>query len=196
MVTRDDRTPVDAIRIGRVVRAHGLLGELEVRPDWADSRGLLDASRVVLESADGRRESFEVTRARQTPKGTLMLLAGISDRDAAEALRGQTVSVPRAALPSLAEGEYYLCDLVGLSVCSAKGPIGSVVEVQMYPSVDAIVIETPTGERLEQPLLDQWVERVDLRERRITLASQDGLIEVPGAAVTKTSKVLAGTKGS
>jgi 16S rRNA processing protein RimM len=181
----DDRTPSDTIRIGRVMRAHGLLGELEVRPDWSDSRGLLDASQVMLESAEGRRQSFGVTRARQTPKGTLMLLAGVSDRDAAEALRGQTVSVPRESLPSLAEGEYYLCDLVGLSVCGTDGPIGNVVEVQMYPSVDAIVIETPTGERLEQPLLDQWVERVELKERRITLASQDGLIEVPRAPGAK-----------
>lgn len=170
------------------MRAHGLVGELEVRPDWSDSRGLLDASQVVLESADGGRRLFEVTRARQTPKGTLMLLAGIADRDAAEALRGQTVNVPRDALPSLAEGEYYLCDLVGLSVSWAAGTIGKVVEVQMYPSVDAIVIETPTGDRLEQPLLDQWVERVDLRERTITLASQDGLIEVPRAPAAKASK--------
>jgi 16S rRNA processing protein RimM len=178
------------------MRAHGLVGELEVRPDWPDSRGLLDASRVVLESAEGHRAAFQVTRARQTPKGTLMLLAGVADRDAADALRGQTVSVPRDALPSLAEGEYYLCDLVGLSVSSAEGPIGKVVEVQMYPSVDAIVIETPTGERLEQPLLDQWVERVDLREARITLASQDGLIEIPRAAATKTFKGPSGNEGS
>lgn len=194
-MTPDDTTARDTIRIGRVMRAHGLGGELEVRPDWTDSRGLLDASQVVLESAEGRRQVFKVTRARQTPKGTLMLLDGIADRDAAEALRGQTVSVPRDTLPSLAEGEYYLCDLVGLSVCWAEGPIGEVVEIQMYPSVDAIVIETPTGERLEQPLLDQWVERVDLRERRITLVSPDGLIEVPRGAVPKPSKGAGGNEG-
>jgi 16S rRNA processing protein RimM len=172
----------DAIRIGRVIRAHGLLGELEVRPDWPDSRGLLDATEVVLESAAGERTLFKVARRRQTPKGTLILLTGIADRDAAEARRGQTVSVPREALPSLGEGEYYLSDLVGLAVSSADGPIGSVVEVQMYPSVDAIVIETPAGERVEQPLLDEWLERVDLVARQITLVSRDGLIEVPGKA--------------
>jgi len=194
-VTPVDRTPADTIRIGRVMRAHGLTGELEVRPDWSDSRGLLEASQVVLESEEGRRQVFKVTRARQTPKGTLMLLAGIADRDAAEALRGQTVSVPRDTLPSLADGEYYLCDLVGLSVGWEGGPIGKVVEVQMYPSVDAIVIWTPTGEKLEQPLLDQWVVRVDVREGRITLASQDGLIEVPRAAAAKTFKGPSGNEG-
>jgi 16S rRNA processing protein RimM len=172
----------DTIRIGRVTKAHGLTGELEVRPDWPDSRGLLDAREVVLEAADGRRESFVVTRQRPTPKGILILLKGIADRTAAESRRGNTVSVPRGALPSLAEGEYYLCDLVGLEVFCEGGAVGRVVEVQMYPSVDAIVIETPAGDRAEQPLLDEWVEQVDLKSARILLRSLDGLIEVPGAS--------------
>ena len=177
-----DTSPHDTIRMGRVARAHGLTGELEVRPDWPESRGLLDAEEVVLESADGRRERCKVTRSRQTPKGVLMLLAGITDRDAAEARRGHTVSVPRGALPSLADGEYYLCDLVGLEVFGAEGLIGHVVEVQMYPSVDAVVIQTPAGEWVEQPLLDEWVEHVDLAARRIVLASLGGLIDVPRGA--------------
>jgi 16S rRNA processing protein RimM len=159
-----------------------LTGELEIRPDWPESRGLLDTEEVVLESADGQRELCKVTRSRQTPKGVLMLLAGIADRDAAEARRGYTVSVPRGALPTLADGEYYLCDLVGLSVFGAEGLVGTVVEVQMYPSVDAIVIETPAGDWVEQPLLDEWVGRVDLPAKRIVLTSLGGLIEVPRGA--------------
>jgi len=172
----------ESIRIGRVVKAHGLTGELEIRPDWPGSRGLLDAPEVVLEAADGQCEVLSVIRRRQTPKGVLLLLEGISDRDAAEARRGQTVSVPRGSLPELEEGEYYLCDLVGLRVVSAEGLVGDVVEVQMYPSVDAIVILTPSGNRVEQPLLDQWLEEVDVAAGQITLASRDGLIEIPGAA--------------
>jgi 16S rRNA processing protein RimM len=169
----------DTIRIGRVVKAHGLTGELEIRPDWPESTGLLEASQVVLEGADGERETHVVTRSRQTPKGVLMLLAGITDRTAAEARRGYTVNVPRTALPSLEEGEYYLCDLVGLEVLGGEGSLGRVVEVQMYPSVDAIVIESVTGERSEQPLLDEWVDEVDLKSGRILLKSLGGLIEVP-----------------
>ena len=174
-----DTVSLDTIRMGRVARAHGLTGELEIRPDWPESRGLLDAEEVVLESADGQRELCKVTRSRQTPKGVLMLLVGIADRDAAEARRGYTVSVPRGALPALAEGEYYLCDLVGLGVFGAEGLVGHVVEIQMYPSVDAVIIQTPAGEWVEQPLLDEWVERVDFAAQRIVLASLGGLIEVP-----------------
>jgi 16S rRNA processing protein RimM len=169
------------IRIGRVTRAHGVTGELEVRPDWEHSRSLLEARELVLEALSGELEAHAVRSARQTPKGILVSLAGITDRDAAEARRGNAVRVSRDLLPKLAEGEYYLCDLVGASVAGPSGHVGVVAEIQLYPSVDSIVIEAPDGTRFEQPLLDEWIERVDVAQRQVTLLSMDGLIEEPKA---------------
>lgn len=175
--------PRDALRVGVVTRAHGLSGELEVRLDWADSRALLAAPEVVLEDAAGRRERRAVSAARRTPKGVLLALAGVTDRDAAEERRGRSVLVPRGLLPELAPGEYYLSDLVGARVVDSAGTeIGTVSEIQMYPSVDAVVIDAPSGMRWEQPLLDEWIARVELEERRIVLASDGGLIEVSAKA--------------
>jgi 16S rRNA processing protein RimM len=167
-----------SIRIGRVTRAHGVSGELEVRPDWEHSRGLLEAREVILEAESGALEARAVRSRRQTPKGVLIALEGIVDRDEAETRRGNAVWIPRDVLPSLADGEYYLCDLIGASVL-CDGPVGTVVEVQMYPSVDAIVIEAADGTRFEQPLLDEWIASVEVAERRVELVSRDGLIEVP-----------------
>lgn len=168
---------VERLRVGRVARAHGLKGELEVRLDWEDGESLLDASEVELEAADGRRSAHGVQRARATPKGVLVQLEGISDRTAAEARLGTVVYIARAELPELEEGEYYLADLVGVAVSGPDGFRGRVVEVQMYPSVDAIVIETPQGERFEQPLIDEWIERVDVAGEGVVLRSEGGLIE-------------------
>jgi 16S rRNA processing protein RimM len=165
------------IRVGRIARAHGVSGELEVRPDWAEGSGLLDAKHVVLESETGELEARRVRSSRRTSKGVLLSLEGIDDRDAAEARRGRTVRVSRELLPRLAEGEYYLCDLVGAAVTAPDGPVGTVVEVQMYPSVDSVVIESSDGRSFEQPLLDEWIAKVDVAARRVELASRDGLIE-------------------
>jgi 16S rRNA processing protein RimM len=180
----------DVLRVGRVSRAHGLTGEVEVRLDWAESRGLREASRVVLEAEDGRRREHDIVRVRQSPKGVLLQLSGIADRDAAEAITGQVVSIPRDALPTLAEGEYYLCDLVGVRVSCPEGPIGTVVEVQVYPSVDAVVIEDEAGERFEQPLLDEWIAEVDVPARSLVLTSRAGLIEMPRPS--RSEKAAAG----
>jgi 16S rRNA processing protein RimM len=172
-----------------VARAHGVSGELEVRPDWEESRGLLAAREVVLESESGLLEVCAVRSSRRTPKGVLLLLEGIDDRDAAEARRGHAVRVRRELLPKLGDGEYYLCDLIGADVDSPQGPVGRVVEVQMYPSVDAVVIEAADGARFEQPLVDEWLARVDVAARRMSLVSRDGLIEAP-----KARRESAGTK--
>src|SRR5688500_18940491 len=118
-----------ALRIGRIARAHGLKGELEVRLDWPDSRSRLGASHLFLALADGRTQSHSIAAKRQTHKGILVRLDGIGDRDAAEALCGATVSVLRTDLPPLQEGEYYLCDLVGLGVSGPAGTIGRVIEI-------------------------------------------------------------------
>lgn len=170
------------LRIGRLTRAHGLKGELEVRLDWPDSRALLEAERVLLSLPDGASDSYVIASTRSTGKGILVRLEGVEDRNAAEALCGSTVSVDRADLPPLEEGEYYLCDLVGLEVSGPSGPLGRVLEIQMYPSVDAVVIEAPNGACYEQPLLPEWLERVDVKGAGIVLRSLDGLLEVPSPA--------------
>jgi 16S rRNA processing protein RimM len=168
-----------------------LKGELEVRLDWPDSRALLEAQRVLLSRPDGGSESRAIASTRSTGKGILLRLDGVEDRDAAEALCGSTVSVRRSDLPPLEEGEYYLCDLVGLAVAGPSGPLGRVLEIQMYPSVDAIVIEAPDGARYEQPLVAEWLERVDVAGGGIVLRSLDGLLEVPSPARADADAALA-----
>lgn len=153
-------------------------GEVEVRLDWADSRALLDAERVLVTLPDGKSELKALAGTRQTHKGLLVRLEGVVERNGAEALGGATLSVLRSELPPLEAGEYYLCDLDGLQVRGPEGALGRVIEVQMYPSVDTIVIETPTGQRFEQPLLPEWLTSVDVAGRTITLSSLDGLLEV------------------
>lgn len=175
------------LRLGVVIRAQGLEGALEVKPDWSGSRGLLEAAEVVLQAPDGRREQLRVKSARSTPKGVMVRLAGIDDRTRADERRGHVVLVSREALPRLEAGEYYLSDLVGLTVFVSSREVGKVVEIQVYPSVDAVVIEAPSGERWEQPLLDQWLERVDVAAGVVVLSSDEGLIEAPRALTGERS---------
>ena len=74
--------------------------------------------------------------------------AEIDDRNGAEALRGQLVTVERAALPPLEEGEYYHADLIGLPcVDAAGGALGTVVAVENFGAGDLIEIERAEGKR-------------------------------------------------
>jgi 16S rRNA processing protein RimM len=110
------------------------------------------------------------------PKAYLVKLAGIGDRSAAEALRGRAVWVARSELPLVEDDEYYLVDLIGAQVIGPDGEVGTVVEIATHPSVDALVIRTPDGRQLEQPLVPDWIARVSVAEKLVELTSLEGLI--------------------
>lgn len=85
--------------------------------------------------------------------GAIARFAEVTDRNAAEALRGTALTVARSALPPLAEGEYYHADLVGLPAFSADGtPLGTVIAVENFGAGDVLEIEKPNRKRFMIPM--------------------------------------------
>jgi 16S rRNA processing protein RimM len=164
------------VEIGRVLKPHGLAGEVKVRLHWAGSNVLRSARRLLLRREGEPDRTVEVECVRGSSHGPLLKLEGVDDRDRADALRGALLCLPREALPALEPGEYYLVDLIGAEVVGPDGHIGEVVEVRVHPSVDCAVIRLADGRLAEQPLSAPWVEEVEVEAGRITLASSDGLI--------------------
>jgi 16S rRNA processing protein RimM len=173
-----ERAAGGLLAIGRVGRAHGLRGELRIELHFAGSDALDQVEELWLgqsagDSTNAQRYGIELARA--VPRAYLVKLEGVSDRNAADALRGRTVWVARAELPE-SEDEYYLVDLLGAKVLGPEGEVGTVVEIATHPSVDALVIRCADGRTLEQPLLDAFVARVSVAEKLVELSSLEGLI--------------------
>jgi 16S rRNA processing protein RimM len=172
-------TEGNLLAIGRVARAHGLKGELRVELYFEASDALEHARQLWLspkaDSQAGAR-GFGLEWARAVPKAYLVKLEGIGDRNAAEGLRGATVWVARSELPAADEHEYYLVDLIGAKVIGPEGEVGTVVEIATHPSVDSLVIHTPDGRSVEQPLVPDWVARVSVPEKLVELTTLEGLI--------------------
>jgi 16S rRNA processing protein RimM len=171
--------PGGLLAIGRVSRAHGLKGELRVDLffDGSDALDQVDELWLAPQGetpASAHRHVIE--EARPVPRAYLLKLAGIVERNGAEALKGTTVWVSRAALPASDDSEYYLVDLIGAKVTGPEGDVGTVVEIATHPSIDALVIKTPDGRTLEQPLVPDWIARVSVAEKLIELSTLEGLI--------------------
>jgi len=164
-----------ALEVGRVSKAHGITGELRIVPHWESSDALERVSELWLTLKD-QRAVYEVERARAVPRAYLVKLRGVDDRNAAEALHGATVSVPRSVMPPLEPGEYYLIDLVGAKVIGPEGEVGEVSAVVSHPTVDVIVVRLPDGKSAEQPLSEPWLSSVDVNARQVILSSLDGLM--------------------
>jgi 16S rRNA processing protein RimM len=126
---------------------------------------------------DGARRALQIEHVSPMGRGYRVKFEGFDDRTAAEALRDVRLCVAREELPALETDEAYLVDLIGAQVFGPDGQqVGEVIELQSYPSVDALVIRTPDGAILEQPWVDDWVESFDTAAHRIVLSGLDGLL--------------------
>ena len=106
--------------------------------------------------------------------GAIARFAEVADRNAAEALRGTTLTVPRSALPPLGEGEYYHADLIGLPAVSTDGePLGECIAVDNFGAGDVLEVRKPDGKKFMVPMKVQAVPEWD--QARIVIA--DGWVD-------------------
>lgn len=136
------------IALAAIVGAHGIGGEVKLKL-FARDVGSLRGHATL--DAGGR--PLTLAAVRDTPKGPIARFAEVLDRDQADALRGVTLGVPRSALPALADGEFYLTDLIGLPARGADGtPLGRVAAVVDYGAGDLVEIEPASGVSFLVPL--------------------------------------------
>jgi 16S rRNA processing protein RimM len=138
----------DWLTAGRVGRPHGLDGSFHV----TRARPALLAPGATLRVGD---RDAEIVR-----------LAGFDGREAAEALRGAELLVPRSAAPPLDEDEWWATDLVGCRVVDGDREVGSVARLIALPSCEALEVEG-AGPEFLVPLVRDAVRSVDVAAKRI-----------------------------
>ncbi len=152
-----DDSPVE-LQVGRVGRPHGLDGSFYVtgpRPRLLT----LGASVIVA----GRTAA--ITRRAGTEQRPIVRLQGVEDRPAAEALRGQALTISSHEAPVLAEGEWWAHELEGLRVVDGDRIIGTVLRLIELPSCEALEVGGDRGgEPLLVPMVKDAIRRVEVAE--------------------------------
>ncbi len=135
------------VTLAAIIGAHGIAGEVRLK---LFGEGVASLKRYPAFN-DG---ALTVEKLKDDGKGgAIARFAQVNDRSAAEALRGTALTVPRSALPPLAEGEYYYADLIGLPAVSSDGrALGHCVAVENYGAGDVLEIERPDGQRFMVPM--------------------------------------------
>lgn len=146
--------------MGRIVAPYGIYGWLKIQPDTEMLDGLLDYPDWWL-GREGQWQKYEVETARVHSNTLLVKLKGVTDRDAAFALKGRQVAVPREQLPEPEENAYYWSDLIGLQVKNLQDiDLGKVAELFETGANDVMVVK---GERERLlPFIAQVVLDVNL----------------------------------
>jgi 16S rRNA processing protein RimM len=160
------RSSTDAhLRVGVVGRPHGKEGAFVVVSP-TERIELLDPTRTVTIGGSARTVEWR----RGTPERPLLKLEGADGRAAAEELRGEAITVPRAAVGPLSADEFLVDDLVGAEVVSSGGRrIGRVKDVLLMPSADLLEVERDGGDALLVPLVGDAVRSVEVAAGRIEI---------------------------
>jgi 16S rRNA processing protein RimM len=159
----------ERIRVARIGAAHGVRGEVKLWPFTQDPMAV--ASYGALESEDGARR-FEIESLRPAKNHIVARIAGIADRDAAEALRNLDLFVPRERLPAIEEADtFYYADLVGLSAVTADGEdVGTVTAVHNFGAGDIFeIVAAGGGAPLMLSFTEASVPKVDLQAKQIVV---------------------------
>ena len=165
------------LRVGYIAGSHGLHGALRVRTDNPDSTTLGALERLFVETAAGRRE-FKVLSVSALGGGhQRVVLEGIDDADAAQALRGGAVMVTAADLPPLKDGEFYYFQIAGAEVILTDGRrLGTIEDIMPTGGHDVWVVRDGQREVLV-PVIADVVKAMDLEARRVTIEAVPGLLD-------------------
>src|SRR5690606_35424505 len=145
----DMNEPGRRILLGKVAGALGLRGEVKLE-SWTEPRSAIFRYQPwTLTDAQGREREISGVQGRETGKHVVATFPDVVDRDAADALRGLEIYVPRSALPPARPGEFYWADLEGLRVVTVEGvELGVVSHLFSTGANDVLVARDDERERM------------------------------------------------
>ena len=156
--------------LGVVIGAQGLKGEVKVKT-FTETPQTLGAY-GPLHAKDGRE--FRVASVRAAKDGAVLMLEGVTSREAAEGLKGLELYVSRAALPAADTEEFYHADLIGLRAEDTEGrAMGVVKGLYNFGAGDVLEITRDDGDEVFLPFTREVAREIDLEGGRIVIAAPE-----------------------
>ena len=184
MSGRQDKTQ---LRVGRLVKAHGLKGafKLELYTDDPDGRFVPGAEFTlqVPESSPWHGKTITVREFRWMNSHAVVFFEGVDDRNAADELVRAILWIDQDADAESDEDDaWYDHQLVGLDVVRDGNVVGRLARVEHMPAQDLLIVKTPAGDEVMVPFVAAIVPEVDIRGGHVTIMPPPGLFEELEAA--------------
>ncbi|HEX2642759.1 MAG TPA: ribosome maturation factor RimM, partial [Thermoanaerobaculia bacterium] len=158
----------ETVAVGRVLRSHGVQGEVVVAL-LSDVPDRIAPGRRLLLTREGEpARTVTVESERPHKSGLRVRFVGIDDRDRADALRGAWLEVPRSEVPEPPAGTYYHFQLVGCRCFDNGQDLGEVVEL-LEDGGGLLLIVSDGARRLPVPFVERFLKSVDVAAGRIDL---------------------------
>lgn len=165
----------DLLQVGVITSTHGVRGEVKVFPTTDDPARFKKLKQVILD--DGKQQiDLEIASVKFFKNMVILKFKGIDNINDVEKYRRATLLVTRENAVPLAENEYFIADLIGLSAVSDEGEeLGTITDVLQTGANDVYVVTTPQKEEILVPAIRECILAVDLDARRMQIHLLPGL---------------------
>lgn len=182
-MTHSERETPEYLLLGEVLRPHGIRGELRLRILTDHPDRINDLERVFLGRDPSKPDAkpYEVEHMRMNVEYGLLKLKGIDDRTQADRLRGMMVMIDIAHAVPLEEGEFYLYQLIGVTVQTMQGEVlGTITDVLETGANDVYVVKSPTYGEILIPDTEQTIIDIDIEAGLVKVELPEGLLPTIG----------------
>ena len=170
-------TKDDCFYLGRVAKTHGIKGEITIKLDVDDPSAYHDMKYFLLE-INKVLTPFFVEKIVNSGDKFFVTIQDIRTVEAASALTGKEVFLPLEMLPKLSGKQFYYHEIKGFTLIDAeKGELGPIAEVIEYPT-QAIIQVIKDGKEILIPILDQVIQKVDRKGKKLYVNAPEGLIDM------------------
>ena len=160
----------DYLRVGQIVRAHGVHGDVKIIPLTDDPARFRQLKTAYLETTAGAYAPVAVTSTRFMPDAVLLHLEGYDTVERAEALKNVYLCVSRDNAVKLKKDTYFIVDLIGCDTFDTNGKAyGKLTDVLETGAHDVYEID---GGKLLVPALKRVLHEVDVANARIVLDAE------------------------
>ena len=174
----DDIARENLLLIGKVIRPHGLMGQLRIWSYAESQASFSDVVGVFLEACSGEIHNFEVITVKPHKNFFLMSLRGLTSLEEAEKYRGAGIYISKHDLKATGEHEYFWHELIGLAVYLETGQyIGTLNHILPTGGNDIYVVREGEKEFLI-PAIQEVVKEIDLANGRLIIEELEGLLDL------------------
>ncbi len=180
---KSEKTPrAPLVAVGVISKVFGLKGEVKVHSYSRSAEEIEQLREVLVGRSDSSTVKMKVERLSPRGNDVYLKFAGIDDRTASESLIGHFLFVEEADRKHLADGEFFIDDIIGMSVVDLrKNRLGIIANVVTLPAQDMYVVNTGRSE-IMVPAVKSIVRSVDMKSRTMTIDPPEGLFNGNEAA--------------
>lgn len=166
------------LRVGVISSTHGVRGEVKVYPTTDDLERFLDLEEVILDT--GReRLPLKIENVKFFKNMVILKFKGYDNINDIEKYKGRDLYITRDQAVELEEDEYFIADLIGMSVVAEDGTVlGTLADVMPTGANDVYVVRTENGKELLIPAIKECILNVDVEERAMRIHVMDGLLDL------------------